>query len=53
MKLTKEECGVICEFIETYLFDIIRRDDGIDNIDWLVVVMGIYEKAKEKLNETN
>ena len=53
MKLTKEECIAICDFIEINIFDNIRRDDEIDNINWLVMMMDIYKRAKEKANETN
>lgn len=46
IELTKEEAEVLTDLIELYLFDIIRKDDEIDNINWLAIMMSIYEKCK-------
>ena len=46
-EITKSEATVLTELIEMNLFDIIRKDEEIDNIEWLRVIMSIYEKCKE------
>lgn len=37
----------LCDFIELNIFDYIRNDTDIDNIDWLVDMMEIYQKLKK------
>lgn len=44
--LTKSQCKNLCYFIEFNIFDYIRNDPDIDNIDWLVDMMGAYQKLK-------
>ena len=46
IELTKKETDVLIELIELNLFDIIRKDEEIDNINWLAIMMSIYEKCK-------
>ena len=46
-EITKSEAKVLTELIEMNLFDIIRKDEEIDNIEWLAAIMSIYEKCKE------
>ena len=45
--LTESQCKNLCDFIEFNIFDYIRNDTDIDNIDWLVDMMGAYQKLKE------
>ena len=35
IEITKSEAEVLTELIELSIFDIIRDDTGIDNVDWL------------------
>ena len=44
--LTKSQCGNLCEFIEFNIFEYIRNDTDIDNIDWLVDMIEVYQKLK-------
>lgn len=44
--LTKSQCGNLCEFIEFNIFEYIRNDTDIDNIDWLVDMIEAYQKLK-------
>ena len=46
IELTKKETDVLIELIELNLFDIIRKDEEIDNIEWLAAIMSVYEKCK-------
>lgn len=45
--LSKSQCGNLAEFIEFNLYDEIRRDDGIDNIDWVCDIVDAYRAFKE------
>ena len=47
IELTKKEADVLIELIELNLFDIIRKDEEIDNMAWLEAVVSIYKKCKE------
>ena len=52
VELTREECIAIHDFIELNLFENIRNDNEIDNMNWLILMVGIYEKTKvENENE--
>lgn len=42
---TKSECSNIVDFIELNLFDIIRNDNEIDNLEWLRSMLSIHAKA--------
>ena len=42
---TKSECANIVDFLELNLFDIIRKDDEIDNLEWLRSMLSIHSKA--------
>ena len=50
IELTKKEADVLIELIELNLFDIIRKDEEIDSIEWLETIMSIYEKCKGNTN---
>lgn len=52
---TLDECKNLAEHIELTLFETIRNDPEIDNIEWLVCMISAYTKlikAAEKLKET-
>ena len=40
--LTESQCENLCDFIEFNIFDCIRNDTEIENIDWLVDMMEAY-----------
>ena len=44
--LTESQCKNLCDFIEFNIFEYIRNDTDIDNIDWLVDMMKAYQKLK-------
>ena len=44
--LTESQCKNLCDFIEFNIFECIRNDKDIDNIDWLVDMMVAYQKLK-------
>ena len=44
--LTESQCKNLCDFIEFNIFEYIRNDKDIDNIDWLVNMMEAYQKLK-------
>lgn len=44
MKLTSSEAVILAEFIEMNLLDNIRNDTEIDNMDWLIEMVHVYEK---------
>ena len=44
--LTESQCKNIAEFIELNIFDYIRNDTDIDNIYWLIDMIGAYQKLK-------
>lgn len=45
--LKESQCINLCDFIELNIFDYIRNNTDIDNIDWLVDMMEIYQKLKK------
>ena len=44
--LTESQCKNLYDFIELNIFEYIRNDKDIDNIDWLVDMIGAYQKLK-------
>ena len=44
--LTESQCRNLCDFIEFNVFDYIRNDKDIDNIGWLIEIIGAYQKLK-------
>ena len=51
IELTADEAEAISDLIEMNVFQIIRDDDEIDNINWLLIVMSIYKKCKEVMED--
>ena len=47
IELTKHEAINLTEFIDESIFSIIRADESIDIIEWLVDIISIYKKLKE------
>ena len=49
--LTRSQCSNLAEFIEDNLFDTIRNDRNIDNLDWcrdLLSAQAIFEEAGKR-----
>lgn len=44
--LTESQCRNLCDFIECNIFENIRDDTEIDNIGWLIEIIGAYQKLK-------
>lgn len=44
--LTESQCKNLCDFIEVNIFEYIRNDTEIDNINWLIDMMKAYQKLK-------
>ncbi len=51
IEITKTEATSLADMIESSLFDIIRGDVDIDNIDWLCNVVSVYQKCKTALKD--
>lgn len=47
INLTKSECEQLADFIEYNIYDVIRNDPEIDNINWLECMMSAYKKLRE------
>ena len=47
INLTKSQCKNLAELLEFNIFEIVRNDTDIDNINWLVDLMDAYTKLKE------
>ena len=46
IKITESEAESLADLIESSIFDIIRDDTEIDNIEWLSDIMSAYRKCK-------
>ena len=44
ISFTLDECKNLADYIELTLFEAIRNDPEIDNIEWLVSIMSAYTK---------
>lgn len=44
--LTESQCRNLCDFIECNIFECIRNDTDIDNIGWLIEIIGAYQKLR-------
>jgi len=47
IELTKEQIKALAENLEFCLFDQIRNDQGIDNINWLIAQCETYKTLAE------
>ena len=46
IEITEVEAETLVDTIEMYIYDIIRDNEEIDNINWLANIMSVYEKCK-------
>ena len=46
IEITEVEAETLVDTIELYIYDIIRENEDIDNINWLANIMSVYEKCK-------
>ena len=46
IEITEIEAETLVDTIELYIYDIIRDNEDIDNINWLANIMSVYEKCK-------
>lgn len=46
IEITEIEAETLVDTIERYIYDIIRDNEDIDNINWLANIMSVYEKCK-------
>lgn len=46
--LDKDEARNIAEMIEWHIFDQIRADPDIDNIEWLCNMVHLYERCRRE-----
>ena len=46
IEITEVEAETLVDTIELYIYDIIRDNEDIDNINWLANIMSVYEKCK-------
>jgi hypothetical protein len=44
--LSKSQCKNLADFIEFNIFEVIRKDEDIDNPDWLIDMMEAYQKLR-------
>ena len=51
--LTKEQCENMVDLIENCIFDVIRNDTEIDNIQWLVNIVDSYKEMKKGMEQCN
>lgn len=49
VELTRTQIRTLADFIESDLFDDIRRDESIDNIEWVKDLCDAHAKLKEAL----
>ena len=48
--LTRAECESLLDFIEPELYNVIRRDTGIDSVQWLINICSIVSKCRNEMN---
>lgn len=46
--ITPDEAKELVDILDCYLFQMIRDDDEIDNMDWLCKMCRLYEKLSGK-----
>ena len=51
IELSKRQCKNMADFMEWDIFEVIRNDTDIDNIDWLVDMCKAYETLRKVGNE--
>ena len=53
VELTKDQCKNVAEFIEHNIFDEIRNDVDIDNIEWLRDMLDAHKVLQEYGKDEN
>lgn len=48
--LTKDECEILLDWLEIHFIDDIRSDEGVNNMEWLSIMVSIYNKCKAVAN---
>ena len=51
IKFTESEVGNLLEFFELEFISSVKKDEAIDNIDYLVEMCEIYRKLRDCLSE--
>ena len=46
VSFTQKEAASVCKLIEYNVFDIIRNDPEINNINWLSYLMSVYQRLR-------
>ena len=47
IEITKDECETLVDLIECNLLNIIRNDEDIDNMIWLMNICSVFKKLQE------
>jgi hypothetical protein len=47
IEITKNEAECLIDLFECNLLDIIRNDDDIDNLQWLMNICSVFKKLQE------
>lgn len=53
IEFTKSQIDNLVEFIEWNFIDVVRKDEGIDNIDYIIDMMEALKKLRVAANEFN
>lgn len=53
IEFTKSQIDNLVEFIEWNFIDVVRKDEGIDNIDYIIDMMETLKKLRVAANEFN
>ena len=51
--LTTKEASSIYELIDVYLLGILRKDEEIDSLDWLTLVLSVRKKCEKSYQEVH
>lgn len=51
--LTTKEAASIYELIDVYLLEILRKDEEIDSLDWLTLVLSVRKKCEKSYQEVH
>lgn len=50
--LSKDQCEALIDFIESDLLDYIRKDEYIDNLNWLRCILSAIDTMKYAIEES-
>lgn len=51
--LTTKEAASIYDFIDGYLLEILRKDDEIDSLDWLTLILSVRKKCEKSYQKVH